>query len=53
MFVSASFMEGLPVVLMEALGLGIPVVAPGVVEYPSSSSTGKQAGCSRLQTGRR
>ncbi len=28
--VVASFVEGLPVVLMEALALGVPVLAPGV-----------------------
>jgi glycosyltransferase involved in cell wall biosynthesis len=32
--VSSSFMEGLPVVLMEALGLGVPVVAPRVAGVP-------------------
>jgi colanic acid/amylovoran biosynthesis glycosyltransferase len=32
--VSASFMEGLPVVLMEALGLGVAVVAPRVAGIP-------------------
>jgi colanic acid/amylovoran biosynthesis glycosyltransferase len=32
--VSASFMEGLPVVLMEALALGVPVVAPRVAGVP-------------------
>ena len=32
--VLASFMEGLPVVLMEALALGIPVVAPCVAGIP-------------------
>jgi colanic acid/amylovoran biosynthesis glycosyltransferase len=34
MLVMASFMEGLPVVLMEALGLGIPVIAPCVAGIP-------------------
>jgi glycosyltransferase involved in cell wall biosynthesis len=33
-FVMTSFMEGLPVVLMEALGMGIPVVAPRVAGIP-------------------
>jgi glycosyltransferase involved in cell wall biosynthesis len=33
-FVLTSFMEGLPVVLMEALGMGIPVVAPRVAGIP-------------------
>ena len=32
--VLASFMEGLPVVLMEALALGVPVVAPCVAGIP-------------------
>jgi colanic acid/amylovoran biosynthesis glycosyltransferase len=32
--VLASFMEGLPVVLMEALSLGVPVVAPCVAGIP-------------------
>ena len=34
LLVSASFMEGLPVVLMEALGLGVAVVAPRVAGIP-------------------
>lgn len=41
--VSASFMEGLPVVLMESLALGIPVVAPrvaGIPELVEDRSTG-------------
>ena len=33
-FVSASFMEGLPVVLMEALALRVPVIAPRVAGIP-------------------
>ncbi len=33
-FVLASLMEGLPVVLMEALGIGVPVVAPCVAGIP-------------------
>jgi glycosyltransferase involved in cell wall biosynthesis len=32
--VLASFMEGLPVTLMEALALGVPVVAPCVAGIP-------------------
>jgi colanic acid/amylovoran biosynthesis glycosyltransferase len=32
--VMASFMEGLPVVLMEALGLAVPVIAPCVAGIP-------------------
>jgi colanic acid/amylovoran biosynthesis glycosyltransferase len=32
--VSASFMEGLPVVLIEALALGVPVVAPRIAGIP-------------------
>lgn len=34
LFVSASFMEGLPVVLMEALGMNVAVVAPCVAGIP-------------------
>lgn len=34
LFVMSSFMEGLPVVLMEALGMGVPVVAPCVAGIP-------------------
>lgn len=34
LLVSASFMEGLPVVLMEALALGVAVVAPRVAGIP-------------------
>jgi colanic acid/amylovoran biosynthesis glycosyltransferase len=34
LLVSASLMEGLPVVLMEALGLGVAVVAPRVAGIP-------------------
>jgi glycosyltransferase involved in cell wall biosynthesis len=34
LFVLASFMEGLPVVLMEALGLRVPVIAPRVAGIP-------------------
>jgi colanic acid/amylovoran biosynthesis glycosyltransferase len=34
LLVSASFMEGLPVVLMEALALGVPVVAPRTAGIP-------------------
>lgn len=33
-FAMASLMEGLPVVLMEALALGVPVVAPGLAGIP-------------------
>jgi colanic acid/amylovoran biosynthesis glycosyltransferase len=34
LLVLASFMEGLPVVLMEALALGLPVIAPRVAGIP-------------------
>jgi colanic acid/amylovoran biosynthesis glycosyltransferase len=34
MLVLASFMEGLPVVLMEAMALGLPVIAPRVAGVP-------------------
>lgn len=33
-FVTASFMEGLPVVLMEAMALGTPVIAPRLTGIP-------------------
>lgn len=33
-FVLSSFMEGLPVVIMEAFAAGVPVVAPGVAGIP-------------------
>lgn len=33
-FAMASFMEGLPVVLMEALAMGVPVIAPRVAGIP-------------------
>lgn len=33
-FVMTSLMEGLPVVLMEAMAMGVPVVAPGIAGIP-------------------
>lgn len=33
-FVLSSFMEGLPVVLMEALAMGVPVIAPTIAGIP-------------------
>jgi colanic acid/amylovoran biosynthesis glycosyltransferase len=41
--VMASFMEGLPVVLMEALGAGVPVVAPRVAGIPELAVDGETA----------
>jgi glycosyltransferase involved in cell wall biosynthesis len=40
-FVLASFMEGLPVVLIEALALGIPVIAPCVAGIPEIIESGR------------
>lgn len=40
-FVLPSFMEGLPVVLMEALALGVPVVAPRVAGVPELVEHGR------------
>ncbi|MCC2634648.1 MAG: glycosyl transferase group 1 [Ramlibacter sp.] len=39
--VLASFMEGLPVVLMEAMALGVPVIAPDVAGIPELVEHGK------------
>jgi glycosyltransferase involved in cell wall biosynthesis len=39
--VVSSFMEGLPVVLMEAMGLGVPVIAPCVAGIPELVEHGR------------
>ena len=39
--VLASFMEGLPVVLMEAMALGVPVIAPDVAGIPELVEDGR------------
>lgn len=39
--VLASFMEGLPVVLMEAMALGVPVIAPDVAGIPELVENGE------------
>jgi glycosyltransferase involved in cell wall biosynthesis len=39
--VLASFMEGLPVVLMEALALGVPVIAPAIAGIPELIAHGR------------
>ncbi|MEM7678598.1 MAG: glycosyltransferase family 4 protein [Myxococcota bacterium] len=41
MLVLASFMEGLPVVLMEALALNVPVIAPCIAGIPELVEHGK------------
>lgn len=41
LLVLASFMEGLPVVLMEALALGVPVIAPRVAGVPELVEHGR------------
>lgn len=40
-FVLASFMEGLPVVLIEALALGVPVIAPSIAGIPELIESGQ------------
>ena len=40
-FVLASFMEGLPVVLIEALALGVPVIAPWIAGIPEIIESGQ------------
>lgn len=40
-FVISSFLEGLPVVLMEALALGVPVIAPCVAGIPELIENGR------------
>lgn len=41
LFVIASFMEGLPVVLMEAMALGLPVIAPAITGIPELVTHGE------------
>jgi glycosyltransferase involved in cell wall biosynthesis len=41
--VMSSLMEGLPVVLMEALGAGVPVIAPRVAGIPELAADGETA----------
>lgn len=40
-FVLTSFMEGLPVVLIEALALGVPVIAPRIAGIPEIIESGQ------------
>ena len=41
LFVLASLMEGLPVVLMEAMAMNVPVIAPGVAGIPELVQHGR------------
>jgi colanic acid/amylovoran biosynthesis glycosyltransferase len=50
-FVLSGFMEGLPVVPMEAMACAVAVVAPCVAGIPELPPMGKQGCCFRRATG--